>query len=123
MASILVIDDEHPIRDILRKLLEREGHAVSEAPDGKTALRMFAGDPADVVITDIYMPEMDGIEFLMRVREAHPEVRIIALSGGGFLDKENVLKAASNLGAVAVLEKPFSLAEVLAAVEKALEDD
>ena len=123
MASILVIDDDQSVREVLRKVLERAGHTVSEAADGKAALRRFAGNPTDVVISDIYMPEVDGIEFLIRVREAFPEARIITMSGGGFLGKEDVLAAASNLGAVGVLEKPFSPQECLEVVQTALDED
>ena len=123
MASILIIDDEDPVREILRRLLERVGHTVSEAADGKTALRMYAGNPTDLVITDVYMPEMDGIEFLIRVLEAFPEARVIALSGGSFLGKEEVLRDAAQLGAVGILEKPFSVEECLEVVRTALEGD
>ncbi|MFG1691147.1 response regulator [Gemmatimonadota bacterium] len=131
MASILIIDDEGSVREILRRLLERVGHTVYEAADGKTALRMYAGNPTDLVITDIFMPEMDGIEFLIRVREAFPEARIIALSGGGFMPlsgggfigKEEVLQDAAQLGAVGILEKPFSVEECLDVVRKTLEID
>ncbi len=123
MASILIIDDADPVRDILRKLLERVGHTVFEATDGKSALRMYAGNPTDLVITDIYMPEMDGIEFLIRVREAFPEARVIALSGGSYIGKQEVLRDAAQLGAVGVLEKPFSVEECLELVRKALEGD
>ncbi|MFG1690705.1 response regulator [Gemmatimonadota bacterium] len=77
--------------------------------------------PTDLVITDIYMPEMNGIEFLIRVWEAFPEARVIALSGGGFLGKEDVLAAASKLGAVGVLKKPFSAEECLEVVQRALD--
>jgi DNA-binding NtrC family response regulator len=69
------------------------------------------------------MPEMDGIEFLIRVQEAFPDVRLIAMSGGGFQPKENVLGAASMLGAITVLEKPFDVEDVLAAVDVVLESD
>jgi len=72
------------------------------------------------VITDIYMPEMDGIEFIRRVREAFPEARIIAMSGGGFLSKDKILGAAGLLGADEVLGKPFTSAEVREAVERVL---
>ena len=123
MASILIIDDEDPVREMLRRLLERVGHRVYEAADGKTALRMYAGNPTDLVITDIYMPEMDGIEFLIRVLEAFPEARVIALSGGSFLGKEEVLRDAAQLGAVGILEKPFSVEECLDVVGRALETD
>ncbi len=123
MASILIIDDQPEVLRALRKTLQREGHTVTDAADGKAALRRFAGSPTDLVISDIYMPEMDGIEFLMRVREAFPEARIIALSGGGYLGKEEVLAAAGNLGAVGILEKPFSVEECLELVRRALEAD
>jgi len=123
MANILVIDDEKLIRAILREILEGAGHTVSEAADGKAALRRFAGNRTDVVISDIYMPEMDRIEFLIRVREAFPEARIIALSGGGLIGKEEVLRYAVRLGAVGVLKKPFSPEECLEAIRLALETD
>ncbi len=123
MANILVIDDDSEITEALRRILEAEGHVVREASDGKTALRHFAGNPADLVITDIYMPEMDGIEFLIRVREAFPESRIVAMSGGGFLSRDRVLGAASMLGASPVLEKPFSVEEVVDVVDRALSEE
>ncbi|MDP2957868.1 MAG: response regulator [Longimicrobiales bacterium] len=122
MASILIIDDHPEILRVLRKVLEGAGHTVTEAPDGKTALRWFAGKPTDLVLTDIYMPEMDGLEFIMRVREAFPETRVIAMSGGGFLGKDQILKAAAILGARQILEKPFTSEGVLEAVERALVD-
>lgn len=121
MARILIVDDDPDILRALRRVLELERHTVTEAPDGKTALRHFAGAPADLVISDVYMPDMDGIEFLIRVREAFPEAKIIAMSGGGHLAKEKVLGAASMLGAVGVLEKPFTIEEVLEVVKDALE--
>jgi CheY-like chemotaxis protein len=123
MASILIIDDEGPVREVLRRLLERMGHTVYEAAEGKTALRMYAGNPTDLVITDIYMPEMDGIEFLIRVRDAFPEARVIAVSGGSFLCKEEVLRDAAQLGAVGILQKPFSVEECLEVVQRALKAD
>ena len=120
MSSILVVDDEPEVRRALKRILERAGHQVTEAPDGAKALRWFAGQPTDVVICDIYMPEMDGIEFLIRVQEAFPEARVIAMSGGGFISQDNLLEAASNLGAAGVLPKPFGLDEVLDQVARAL---
>ena len=121
MSRILIVDDDPDILQTLRRVLESQGHTVSEALDGKAALRYFAGDPADLVISDIYMPDMDGIEFLIRVREAFPEAKVLAMSGGGHLTKERVLGAASMLGATGVLEKPFTIEDVLEAVKEALE--
>jgi len=120
MASILIIDDEPEVLRVLKKVLEGAGHSVTEAADGKTALRWFAGRPTDLVVTDIYMPEMDGLEFLMRLREAFPETPVVAISGGGHLSKESVLGAATLLGADQILAKPFTAEEVLAAVARAL---
>lgn len=123
MARILVIDDQPRTRTAVRRSLESAGHEVVEAEDGKVALRMYAGNPTDVVISDIYMPHMDGIEFLIRLHEAFPEARIITMSGGGHLAKDKVLAATSTLGAVVTLEKPFGTNDILAAVEKALAYD
>lgn len=120
MARILIIDDQELVRRSLRKVLEKAGHEVDEAPDGQAALRRFAGDPADLVITDVYMPNMDGIEFLIRLHEAFPEAAVITMSGGGHLAKERVLEASRSLGALATLEKPFEVGAVLGEVERAL---
>ena len=120
MADIMIIDDDAAIRRILKRVLEAAGHSIREAGDGKTALRHFAGNPADLVISDIYMPDMGGIEFLTRVREAFPDAKIIAMSGGGPLAKDRVLGAASVLGAVDVMEKPLTVEEVERTVERAL---
>lgn len=123
MAKILIVDDEPDILHLLKRILERVGHTVYEARDGKTALRMYAGNPADVVITDILMPEMDGLEFIARVHEIFPEARIIALSGGGLIPKEELLRDAVQFGAVAFLKKPFTVEGCLEAVREALEWD
>ena len=120
MASILLIDDQPDLLQALRRVLEEAGHTVAEARDGKSALRQFAGRPTDLVVTDIYMPGMDGIEFLIRLHEAFPEARVIAMSGGGHLSKDHVLGAASMLGARQILPKPFTTQELLQAVEWAL---
>lgn len=122
MATILVVDDDPQLRESIRRVLELKGHTVTEAPDGKVALRHFAGTPTDLVVSDVYMPDMDGIEFLMRLREAFPDVKTLMISGGGSLPSENVLGAASMLGADRVLEKPFTLEELQGAVQAILSD-
>ena len=121
MAKVLIVDDEPDILHLLTRILERGGHTVYQAPDGRTALRMYAGNPADVVITDILMPEMDGLEFMTRVHEIFPEARIIALSGGGLVAKEELLRDALQFGAVGFLKKPFTVEQCLEAVRTALE--
>ncbi len=112
MAQILIVDDDPSLLSSLRGTLEDAGPDVTEESDGARALRRFAGRPSDLVITDIYMPDMDGIQFLMRVRECFPEAKIIGMSGGGYLPGESVLEAARALGADGVLEKPFDADEV-----------
>ena len=123
MASILIIDDEPAVLGVLRQVLERAGHVVTEAGDGHSALNEYLDQPADLVITDIIMPGMDGIEFLVQVKETFPDARILAMSGGGLLSSERVLKDASFLGADDILHKPFSTAQILSAVERALGTD
>lgn len=120
MARILIIDDDADVLRSVRRILEVHGHTVLEASEGKTALRRFAGDPADLVLTDIFMPEMDGIELIMKLKGAFPESRIVAMSGGGAMDKKSVLGAASMLGVDAVLEKPFEMDDLVQTVERIL---
>ena len=122
MAYILVVDDDPGTRSILRRVLEEDRHEVTEAEDGKVALRRFAGRPADLVIADMYMPDMDGIEMLMRLREAWPDAKVIAVSGGGYIGAKSILDPAKALGAVAAFTKPLDMEELLAAVREATND-
>lgn len=117
MARILIAEDESSIRSVLRRILEAEGHEVVEVENGTRALRHYAGDPTDLVIADIYMPGMDGLEFILRLRDLFPRARVLAISGGGGLPGHSVLEAARNLGALGALEKPFTRGEVIRAVE------
>ncbi len=120
MATILVVDDDASIRRSLRRILELDGHAVEEAGNGSVALEGLADRQLDLVITDIYMPEMDGIEFVIRFRDLHPDTPVIAISGGGYAPKEFVLKDASLIGATTTLSKPLTLDGVREAVARAL---
>ncbi|MBT8397517.1 MAG: response regulator, partial [Gemmatimonadetes bacterium] len=105
MAEILIIDDEPGVLGILKKILESAGHSVSEAAEGEAALRQYEGRPADLVITDIFMPGMDGIEFLVHIRKTFPEARVLAMSGGGLLSRDQALSDAALLGADGILQK------------------
>lgn len=118
MATILLIDDETAVRDTMRRLLERYGHEVREAANGREALK--APPEYDLVITDINMPEMDGIEVIMALTERRPGLPVIAISGGGRLPKDLLLSSADMLGAVTTLPKPFDLSELIEAVDAAL---
>jgi DNA-binding response OmpR family regulator len=124
MTRILVIDDEAQIRAVLLKSLERDGYQVMDAPNGKVGMKLFQEEPFDLVITDIVMPEKDGIEIIGELRRYFPETKIIAISGGGRILKANyVLHTAETLGAHCTLSKPFELEEFLNAVKHVLGRD
>lgn len=122
MARILVIDDEAPIRHVLRQALELRGHTVVEAQNGAIGLRLFQTEPADLVITDILMPEVEGLECIMKLRKISPDLRIIAMSGGGLTVHIDVLSLAHPLGACRIFAKPFDLHRMVAAIEEELRD-
>jgi CheY-like chemotaxis protein len=123
MAEILIIDDEPGVLRTLRRILEGAGHSVRDAPDGEVALKHYQEKVADLVITDIFMPGMDGIEFLVHMRNSFPDARVLVMSGGGLLSRDQALSDASLLGADNILRKPFTLAEVLEAVDRTLQSD
>ena len=112
MARILVVDDEEIIRFTLRQMLQKAGHEVFEAANGHVALKTFEDLGVDLVITDIIMPEKEGIETITEIRRRKPELKIIAVSGSA-LESGLLLSAARKLGADASLEKPIRRAELL----------
>ena len=120
MARCLVIDDDTEVRVGVVRILEKHGHDVVEASNGRQAMALFEAEAPDLVITDINMPEMDGIEVINRLREMKAGVPIVAISGGGQMPKEILLSTAGVLGAVETVEKPFLMAEFMSAVERAL---
>jgi CheY-like chemotaxis protein len=121
MARVLIIDDDKDLRRTLRRLLERAGHRTEEAADGGQGLVLFRDRSFDLVVTDLIMPEKEGIETIMELREESPDVRILAVSGGLSMDKEGVLEDAEALGADASLAKPFGVEEFIRTVESLLE--
>ncbi len=118
MAHILVIDDEVQIREVLRTVLERVGYVVSEAGDGIQGLRIYAQGGVDLVVTDIIMPQKGGIDTIMDLRRDFPDVKIIAISGGGMCGEVSYLDMAIGVGADRAIGKPFVLDDFLAAVEE-----
>ena len=117
MLRILVIDDEEDIRTIYRTILEREGFEVEEAADGMQGLNFFRKNPADLIITDILMPEKEGIETIKEFKKDFPDVKIIAISGGGsFGNSEIYLRIAHKLGAVRTFQKPVCRQELVSSV-------
>lgn len=120
MERILVIDDDTQIREMLREILEREGYEVEAAENGKDALAIQQADPCDVIITDLIMPEQDGVETIMEFMQRDPTVKIIAISGGGRIGPRDYLEMAEALGAKKTFYKPFKRQEMLAAVKELL---
>lgn len=116
MARILIIEDDDEVRDLLESLLSREGHEVETAANGKQGVAAFLARPFDLVITDIIMPEKDGIEAIMDLRRGRPGLKLIAISGGGRVEPDNYLHSAQLLGADRTLRKPFSNEAIVAAV-------
>lgn len=112
MPNILIVDDDDDIRRVLRRILETDGHVVADCANGQDALLAMGTRRPDLVITDVYMPEMDGIEFLVRLREKDPDLPVLAVSGGSLATADFVLEDASQLGANAVLAKPFDIDEM-----------
>jgi CheY-like chemotaxis protein len=120
MPNILIVDDDDDIRRVLRRILETDGHVVVDCANGQDALHAMGARRPDLVITDVYMPEMDGIEFLVHLRERDPDLPVLAVSGGSLATADFVLEDASQLGANAVLSKPFDIDEMRRTVRRLL---
>lgn len=120
MANILVIDDDDIFRDVLVSALTHVGHSVRQATNGVEGLRLFHEEPAELVITDIVMPEKEGLDMIRDLRREFPAARIIAISGGMAHDPRLYLHMAEKFGATAVLAKPFNLADLHQTVNNAL---
>jgi len=120
--SILLIDDDDQFRAMLNEALTGEGYQVLEASDGRQALALYASKPTDLVITDLVMPEKEGLEMISEIKHLYPGAKIIAISGGGRTgSKDNFLKVAKALGAHRTLAKPFLHHEMLEAITQVLE--
>jgi len=120
MERILVIEDDDEVRDYLDSVLSRAGYFVPPAGNGKDGVESFRSCPADLVITDIIMPEKDGIETIMDLRQVNGNLKVIAISGGGRGEPENYLHSAKLLGANLTMKKPFTNEEMLSAVKELL---
>ena len=119
MSHVLVAEDDQTFRSVLRLALAKAGHAVLEAPDGRTAIELLRTQPVKLVITDILMPGIDGLELLIEFRAINPTVPIIAMTGG-HPNTALYLKIAKALGAQNVLSKPFKTEALLAIISEVL---
>lgn len=114
MATILVIEDQDPVSRVLRAALEAAGHEVRQAPNGRVGLTMYREKPTDLVITDIFMPEMNGLDMLLELTREFLDTKVIAMTG--YQGEKDFLQVAKLLGARQVLQKPFSMDKLLNAV-------
>lgn len=120
VARILVADDEELARYTIREILEGMGHTVLEARTGNGAMKVVRTNPVDLVITDIIMPREDGVTVTAEVKRTHPEVKVIAISGGGRTNNIDFLTLAKGYGADDALAKPFTEDELRRAVDACL---
>lgn len=117
---VLIIDDDEQIRVLLRQMMEWAGYEVLVAENGKIAMQIQSEKPADLVITDLIMPEQEGLETISSLKKEYAGIKIIAISGGGRIGPEAYLPAALELGADKVFSKPFDVQEVVATVKELL---
>lgn len=120
MAVVMVIDDDAALRRLIARALGGGGHEVVEAENGAEALALLPQHRPAIVVTDILMPKTEGIETINKVKELFPDIKIIAMSGGGMSRNLMFLDIARAIGAEATLAKPFRPAELVAAVDKLL---
>lgn len=116
MARILIIDDDEAIRNLLQQTLEAEGHETVVAENGKVGIKRHRECPAEIIITDLIMPDQEGLETIIELKRDFPAIGIIAISGGGRLAPENYLTSAQRLGATYTFTKPVSRQDLLAAI-------
>ena len=118
MAKVLLVDDDELVRYALGRVLGKAGHEVIELNDGLKVSRTLAAEKPDILVTDIIMPRVEGLEVIINVRETHPDLPIVAMSGGGRIVDAGHLESAGELGADATLEKPFDEQELLRLIDE-----
>ena len=121
--KILVVDDDRILCDTLSDFLDSAGYNVTKANDGSAAIKSVEEHTPDLIITDILMPEKEGISTIVEIHKTNPEIKIIAMSGGGYFNRMDILKSANALGADATIEKPFDYDEFLELIRKILSPD
>lgn len=120
MAQILIIEDESNIRQLVKEIVESIGHEATIAANGQEGIEAYRKDPVDLVITDIVMPEKDGVETIRELKHHHPNVKVIAITG--YRGQYNRLPAAEYVGAQKTLVKPFAKSDLVDAVKQLLSD-
>ena len=120
MSSILVVDDDTQVLDVMSEMLKLEGHHVTLAENGKQAVEQVEAEDFDLVITDLIMPEKEGLETISDIKKTHSDLPIIAISGGGRIGPQDYLETARHIGADATLAKPFARKELISTVDALL---
>jgi CheY-like chemotaxis protein len=120
MSGILLVEDDRELREMLKLSLMRRKYTVFEAGDGKEAILHFKPSITDLVVTDLIMPEEDGLKVIIKLREFKPSLKIIAISGGGKVGPGSYLNLAKALGANAIFSKPFSTRDLILKIEELL---
>jgi CheY-like chemotaxis protein len=121
MPGILIVEDDQELREMLKVSLGKRKYLILEASNGKEAISKFKPSVTDLVITDLIMPDEDGLKVIMKLREIKPEIKIIAISGGGKAGPGNYLNLARALGADEVYSKPFSLNDLISKIDLLLD--
>jgi len=121
MSRILVIDDNTTMREAVCEMLQQAGYDAISVENGRLAAQMHRDEPVDIIITDLFMPDTDGLEIIYQFRHEFPDVKIIAVSGGGSRGLVELLSVAKKMGAERALMKPFAWEDLLAAVEEMIE--
>lgn len=123
MPGILIVEDDKELREMLKLSLLRSNFTVLEAENGKDAIVHFKPLLTDLVVTDLIMPEEDGLKVVIKLRELKPSIKIIAISGGGKVGPASYLNLAKALGADAIYTKPFSINDLIAKIEELLDNE
>ena len=123
MARILVIEDDDNFRKMVNVMLTQAKYDVVEAPNGRVGLKIYRKEQIHLVITDVFMPDKEGIETTFDLKDENPNVKIIAISGGGIRDKLDLLAQMRDFGVQKTFKKPFVIGEFLAAVKELVEAD
>lgn len=117
MANILLVEDDELVRDMLVQVLKRASHQVESAIDGEQATEILKRSAPDIMVTDIIMPKKSGITLIAEVKNKHPDMEIIAISGGGRLDPTGYLDLSESIGATVSFEKPIDKSALLMAID------
>ena len=120
MPRIVLVDDDDLSRATIHQMLERAGYEVQSFANGREAMAAYLSNPADLVVTDLIMPDTDGLELIQELRRQRPGARILAISGGGRVNANEYLTVAQKFGAAGILTKPFSNQELREAVASVL---